>query len=159
MASLTQWTWVWVNSGVDDGQGGLACCGLWGHKEQDTSERLNWNELRCDVLSSVIETGNVYHTIYFFNFTFSFCPFRDDIDWPFQILNGVIRNAKVVLLLKNFVYITIYRMDDQCKFNPWSTAPGLELCATWRDGVARRSGGVVRIGRIHIYVWPIHVDV
>ena len=25
MASLTQWTWVWVNSGVGDGQGGLEC--------------------------------------------------------------------------------------------------------------------------------------
>ena len=28
--------------GVDDGQGGLACCGSWGHKELDTTERLNW---------------------------------------------------------------------------------------------------------------------
>ena len=27
--------------GVDDGQGGLACCSLWGHKESDTTERLN----------------------------------------------------------------------------------------------------------------------
>ena len=26
MASPTRWTWVWVNSGVGDGQGGLACC-------------------------------------------------------------------------------------------------------------------------------------
>ena len=33
MASLTQWTWVWVNSGSWCGQGGLACCRLWGHKE------------------------------------------------------------------------------------------------------------------------------
>ena len=24
--------------GVGEGQGGLACCGLWGHKEQDTTE-------------------------------------------------------------------------------------------------------------------------
>ena len=24
-----------------DGQGGLACCDLWGHKESDTTERLN----------------------------------------------------------------------------------------------------------------------
>ena len=29
--------------GVGDGQGGLACCGSWGHKESDTTERLNWN--------------------------------------------------------------------------------------------------------------------
>ena len=26
---------------VGDGQGGLACCGSWGHKELDTTERLN----------------------------------------------------------------------------------------------------------------------
>ena len=31
--------------GVGDGQGGLACCSLWGHKESDTTERLNWTEL------------------------------------------------------------------------------------------------------------------
>ena len=27
--------------GVVDGQGSLACCGSWGHKESDTTERLN----------------------------------------------------------------------------------------------------------------------
>ena len=31
--------------GVGDGQGGLACCGSWGHKDLDTTERLNWTEL------------------------------------------------------------------------------------------------------------------
>ena len=30
--------------GVGDGQGGLACCSSWGHKESDTTERLNWTE-------------------------------------------------------------------------------------------------------------------
>ena len=30
--------------GVGDGQGGLACCGSWSHKESDTTERLNWTE-------------------------------------------------------------------------------------------------------------------
>ena len=28
-------------TGVGDGQGGLVCCGSWGHKESDTTERLN----------------------------------------------------------------------------------------------------------------------
>ena len=28
--------------GVGDGQGGLVCCGSWGHKESDTKEWLNW---------------------------------------------------------------------------------------------------------------------
>ena len=46
MASLTQWTWVWVNSRSNDGQGGLACCSPWGHKELDTTEWLNWTELK-----------------------------------------------------------------------------------------------------------------
>ena len=27
--------------GVGDGQGGLACCCSWGHKESDMTERLN----------------------------------------------------------------------------------------------------------------------
>ena len=30
--------------GVGDGQGGLACCHSWGHKESDTTERLNWTD-------------------------------------------------------------------------------------------------------------------
>ena len=32
--------------GDGDGQGGLACCDSWGCKESDTTERLNWTELR-----------------------------------------------------------------------------------------------------------------
>ena len=31
--------------GVGDGQGGLACCNSWGHKESATIEQLNWTEL------------------------------------------------------------------------------------------------------------------
>ena len=27
--------------GFGDGQGGLACCDSWGHKESDTTEQLN----------------------------------------------------------------------------------------------------------------------
>ena len=31
--------------GVDDGQGGLVCCGSRGHKESDTTERLNFTDI------------------------------------------------------------------------------------------------------------------
>ena len=31
--------------GVGDGQGGLACCSPWGHKESDMTEWLSWTEL------------------------------------------------------------------------------------------------------------------
>ena len=41
MASPTQWTWVWA-SWIGDGQGSLECCSLWGCKELDMTEWLNW---------------------------------------------------------------------------------------------------------------------
>ena len=41
----SEWT-----PGVGDGQGGLACCNSWGHKESDTTERLSWAELMPKLL-------------------------------------------------------------------------------------------------------------
>ena len=45
------WMHHWLNGhesewtpGVGDGQGGLACCDSWGHKESDMTEQLNWAE-------------------------------------------------------------------------------------------------------------------
>ena len=35
---------VWTPVG-GNGQGGLACCNSWGHKESDTIERLNWTDI------------------------------------------------------------------------------------------------------------------
>ena len=32
--------------GVGDGQGGLVCCSSWGRKQSDTTERLNWTEIK-----------------------------------------------------------------------------------------------------------------
>ena len=45
MASLTRWTWVWASSGSWWWTGSLACCYLWGRKESDRTEWLNWTEL------------------------------------------------------------------------------------------------------------------
>ena len=45
MASPTQWIWVEEALGVGDGQGSLACCCPWGHKELNTTERLNWTDI------------------------------------------------------------------------------------------------------------------
>ena len=42
---LNEHEFEWTQ-GVGDGQGGLACCGSWGRKESDMTERLNWTE-RC----------------------------------------------------------------------------------------------------------------
>ena len=41
MASLTNGHEFEQAPGVGDGQGSLACCSAWGHKESDMTERLN----------------------------------------------------------------------------------------------------------------------
>ena len=55
MASQTQWTWIWVDSGSwwwtgRPGQGELACSS-WGRKESDRTEWLNWTEFHCTLCS------------------------------------------------------------------------------------------------------------
>ena len=53
VASLTRWTWdVWT-LGVGDGQGGLVCCDSWGRNESDTTEQLNWTDVKLIVKISI----------------------------------------------------------------------------------------------------------
>ena len=42
--------------GVGDGQGGLACCGSWGRRESDMTERLNWTNSILKALMEKVET-------------------------------------------------------------------------------------------------------
>ena len=48
----SEWT-----PGVGDGQGGLACCDSWGRKQSDTTEQLNWTELKC--VLGILQTINI----------------------------------------------------------------------------------------------------
>ena len=43
MASLTRWTWVWAGS-RSWWWTGKPACSPWGHKESETTERLNWTD-------------------------------------------------------------------------------------------------------------------
>ena len=45
---------------VGAGQGGLACCTLWGRKESDSTERLNWTELNCSVSNALKVTVRIH---------------------------------------------------------------------------------------------------
>ena len=54
---------------VGDGQGCLACCSPWDHKELDTTEWLNWTGLWLEVI------GNGGFQIIFLNTTSVFCLF------------------------------------------------------------------------------------
>ena len=42
--------------GVGDGQGGLTCCGSWGRKEKDRTERLNWTDYCCCLVAKLCPT-------------------------------------------------------------------------------------------------------
>ena len=48
-----------VGWGVVDGQGSLACCGPWSHRESDTTEQLNNKELNENKLKSLAENVKV----------------------------------------------------------------------------------------------------
>ena len=47
----SEWT-----PGVGDGQGGLAFCSPWGHKELDTTEWLNWTILIVITIASIVNS-------------------------------------------------------------------------------------------------------
>ena len=53
----SEWT-----PGVGDGQGGLACCDSWGHKDLDTTERLNWTELN----ESKVKSNSIRSVVKFY---------------------------------------------------------------------------------------------
>ena len=42
--------------GIGDGEGSLACCSPWGHKESVTTERLDWTELSLSLLQEIFST-------------------------------------------------------------------------------------------------------
>ena len=58
MASLNLWTEFELTLGVGDGQGGLACCGPWGH-EGDEGDEVAQSSLTLD--SPGKNTGVGYH--------------------------------------------------------------------------------------------------
>ena len=74
IASLIQWTWVWVSPRVGDGQGGLACCSPWGREESDMTERLSWIDtsqnrtqlpfLTDSMLVLLVDYSNPYSSLY-----------------------------------------------------------------------------------------------
>ena len=58
MASSTGWTWVWASSGSWWWSG---CCGPWGPKESEMTERLNWTERRNQLkVGSVFKAGGLW---------------------------------------------------------------------------------------------------
>ena len=55
--------------GVSDGQGSLACCSPWSHKELDTTERLNWTVLPIFSSRRLMVSGLTFLSLICFEFT------------------------------------------------------------------------------------------
>ena len=55
--------------GVGDGQGGLACCDLWGLKESFTTEWLNWTEHCSQILYHLSHQGSAWNVKVWYIFT------------------------------------------------------------------------------------------
>ena len=88
----SEWT-----PGVGDGQGGLVCCDSRGHKELDTTERLNWSELNlvmsmCRVFSCVVGRGCLLWSMNSLGKTL----------WTFALLYSVLQR-QICLLLQVFL--------------------------------------------------------
>ena len=62
MALPMKWTWTWANLGRWEGQRSLACCSPWGHKELDTTGRMNKNKwgINTQTLLNCLKTAVWY---------------------------------------------------------------------------------------------------
>ena len=67
----------WI-PGDGDGQGGLVCCDSWDHKELDTTEWLNWTELRLKMKLKSAKNLCPELNLHFFA-NFSLCDFEQII--------------------------------------------------------------------------------
>ena len=61
MASPTRWTWVWVNSGSWWWTGKPGVLRFMGSQESDTTERLNWTELKTKRVTHFMFSYNKKH--------------------------------------------------------------------------------------------------
>ena len=91
--------------GVGNGQGSLKCCSPWCLKELDTTERLNWTELRIDrngyiyLYMSVLLTLSVLHIDLFAAYVCSFC-----FSWHEDRENLFNCQAQPPFLIKCFIH-------------------------------------------------------
>ena len=123
MASWTWWMWVWVNSGVDDGQGGLVCCDSWGCKELDTTEWLNWLIVFRHIKVSVSSVQLLSDVWFFVTSQTAACQASLSITYSWNLLklmptesvmpsNSLILCRSSLLLPSNFPSIRIFSNES-----------------------------------------------
>ena len=102
MASPTRWIWIWTSS--------LACCSPWGHKESDTTEWLNWTELRWQFWVNFCMKCKVSGDFHFFAYDCSrdLAPFVEK-DYPstFGLPLLVITQLSICLWVYSWVLYSV----------------------------------------------------
>ena len=150
IASLTQWTWVWVNSGSLWWTGGLMCCSPWGRKESYTTDLLNWTELNCVLLVWLFSKSSHFIAIIITwlnsGAEFNGCIYSSKIyipegKWKVWIAWGCVLEQEAILVIRvknrcqhfsstNCSLLVFSLLDFSVNF-PWPPALGLHLSASW----------------------------
>ena len=96
--------------GVGDGQGGLACCNSWGHKELDTTERLNWTAYSIIYMyysffihSSVYRHLGCFHCIFISIVNSTAVNTGVYLSFSFMIFSGFMPSSGIVGLYSSFI--------------------------------------------------------
>ena len=138
MTSLTQWTWVWVDSlSWWWTERGLACCSPWGRKVLDMTEWLNWTELCCfhvlAIVSSATMNIGVHVTFQIRIFVFSSYPrngiagsYDDSIFMFLRKIHTVSRVVAPVYILTNCSWIFLFS----------TLSSELIICRPFDDGLS-----------------------
>ena len=101
--------------GVGDGQGSLACCSPWGHKESDMTEQLNWTdafEIQLDYVVTFCSPSVdplISYVINFLNLLYdSFCIVKFHKFWQIQchLFIGAVSIQNCFITLKNVLCFT-----------------------------------------------------
>ena len=140
----SQWT-----PGDGDRQGVLACCNSWGRKESNTTERLNWTELKVNLhidswifntkLSCLFSCSNCFHfdhwELFWLNFIIFSIKVLHTFWWIyFGIVNKIFstlggRGASVVAqVVKNVPTVQETRI-----WSPGWEDPGVGKIPWWRE--------------------------
>ena len=141
MVSWTQWTWIWVNFGVGDGQGGLACCSSGVAKSQ--TQLSDWTELNPDSFIAVVLKvwfpGMPHHChVEFVKSTFSAPP---QIYW-----------------LRNIIWHPLY-VESKKKWYKWTYLQNRKRLTDLENRLTETGGrGIYRVWDQHGHTAVFQVD-
>ena len=146
--------------GAGNGQEGLACCNFWGRKELDTTERLNWTEMKCFCdYTLYCEWSALYknlNTLFFACFYQNFCV-KSDLE-----INGNVYwllSTLILWIIFNF-YIFITTQQNMFKQLVFSSITKMKHSVFWYQGTYWRGGqAYICFSLLLMFCWRANVSV